>query len=275
MGEKKRKLTRLKAFQQDHPFCCICGGSVVTQTIEHAPPKIMFWDKRRLQGMEVPACKRCNNNSGPQDQLAALIAVMQSPVFYDGLSDERKLDYLSKLTKGCLHNIDGFESFFSNGGTQWVESKGVLQPHSKLKFKPELFTEHLNGWAVKQCLAHWYDKTGRVFSGNGIIIVRWLTNYELSDNPELESVISLFQNSAELIQGSQKSTDQFFIRYPNVKDGDNIDAIFCAYHGTAFIGAMIDNAEIIKKLELNPLGNHAACFKTCAEDGIYEVHLPL
>ncbi|MEP6018146.1 MAG: hypothetical protein ABJ251_06645 [Paracoccaceae bacterium] len=81
MGAKARRLAR---FKQSHPNCCLCGGEVPMETIEHTPPKAMFFGSLRPKGLEVPACRRCNNGSSQQDQFAALLACTQSPALISG-----------------------------------------------------------------------------------------------------------------------------------------------------------------------------------------------
>jgi len=271
MGEKKRKLARLQRFKLKHPVCCICGGKKETETIEHAPPIVMFWDKHRLQGMEVPACGRCNNGTGKEDQFAAFFAIMQSPAFYGGDSDQRMIRYFEKLSRGCIKNIPNFPTFFSSDGTIFLESAGLIQPQAKLVFKDEIFSKYLNKWAAKQAIAHWYFKHGSIFSESGVVLVRWMTNFELMSDNKISQLVSLFDNIDELIQGSKNSGDQFFIRHPNTKTGENIHLIFAAYHGTAFIAAMIDEPDWCEKITPRVLGNHSAAFQTSITDGVYEV----
>lgn len=89
------------------------------------------------------------------------------------------------------------------------------------------------------------------------------------NNKKIPELVSIFTNLDELIQGSQKSGEQFFIRYPNTKAGDNIHMMFSAYHGTAFIAAMVDDANWKTKFEPNILGNHSAAFCTNEATGLY------
>ena len=70
---------RSEKFRSEHPKCCLCGGVCNTEQVEHAPPKIMFVDKARPKGFEVPSCARCNNGSAQQDQIASMFALSQSP----------------------------------------------------------------------------------------------------------------------------------------------------------------------------------------------------
>ncbi|MEP3844284.1 MAG: hypothetical protein ABJM43_02905 [Paracoccaceae bacterium] len=81
MGAKARRLAR---FKQSHPNCCLRGGEVPMETIEHTPPKAMFFGSLRPKGLEVPACRRCNNGSSQQDQFATLLAYTQSPALISG-----------------------------------------------------------------------------------------------------------------------------------------------------------------------------------------------
>lgn len=273
MGEKKRKLKRLEKYKIDHPKCCICGGSRDTETIEHAPPKVIFWDKYRLKGMEVPACARCNNGTGAVDQFASFFSIMQSPAFYEGVGSEGMIRYFDKVSRGCLSSIPDFATFFKDDGNILVEFQGVKQQQHKLVFKDEIFSKYLNKWAAKQAIAHWYFKHGSTFSEDGVVFVRWLTNYELMNNDKIPEFISLFDNLDELVQGSLKSGEQFFIKYPNTKSGENIHLMFAAYHGTAFIAAMIDDPEWHNKVTVNVLGNHSAAFQTASTHGIYQIEI--
>jgi len=130
MAEKKR---RLVSFKKKHPFCCLCGGEIPTQTIEHAPPKIMFWDKQRWPGLEVPACQRCNHGSSQSDQLAAFYAIAQSPDFYGTDTNEDRIKFFDKLGRGCQNNISEFGSFFVDAGKMSVLVNGRLETQHKIK----------------------------------------------------------------------------------------------------------------------------------------------
>ena len=59
--------------------CVLCGGNRSAESVEHAPPKVMFLDQTRPKGFEFPACKRCNKGSAEYDQLAAYVAYSQAP----------------------------------------------------------------------------------------------------------------------------------------------------------------------------------------------------
>jgi len=96
-------------------------------------------------------------------------------------------------------------------------------------------------------------------------------NHELITNSELEPFISRFGNVSNLYQGLKNNNKQFYIRYPETKFEDNIHLMFAAYHGTAFMAALIDNEEVLGRLGAKPLGNHSSMFMISAEQGIYSI----
>jgi hypothetical protein len=67
-----RRLTARRLAQ--HPLCCFCGGKTPATSLDHVPPKIVFWGKRRPNGLEMPACDACNQGTKKLDQAAGLFA---------------------------------------------------------------------------------------------------------------------------------------------------------------------------------------------------------
>lgn len=108
MPEKKR---RLDSFKLNHPYCCLCGGKNSTESIEHAPPKIMFWDKQRSKGLEVPACIRCNHNSSQSDQVAAFYSIAQSSEVMEVIVTKNVSNFSKKLEAVALITSRTLEHF--------------------------------------------------------------------------------------------------------------------------------------------------------------------
>ncbi len=65
----KKKLGKTKRFLLAHPYCCFCGGSEPSTTIDHIPPKACFPDGYWPEDFEFPACEVCNQGSKRDDQL--------------------------------------------------------------------------------------------------------------------------------------------------------------------------------------------------------------
>src|SRR6476661_4761778 len=82
MGEvsRRRRITARKL--EAHPFCCFCGGRTPATTIDHVPARIMFPDRRRPAGLEVPACVPCNEGTRLHETIAVVfsrISVFDDP----------------------------------------------------------------------------------------------------------------------------------------------------------------------------------------------------
>jgi hypothetical protein len=94
MASTHGKLGKKKRFLIDHPYCCFCGGTEVSTTIDHIPPKACFPDGYWPEEFEFPACAACNQGSKRDDQLAG---------FYTQLLDfnesNRTAQDAAKMTK--------------------------------------------------------------------------------------------------------------------------------------------------------------------------------
>lgn len=260
MGERK---SRLNSFRLKHPNCCLCGGENPTETIEHSPPKVMFWSKHRLKGMEVPACRRCNNGLSSEDQLAAFFALSQSQRG-NNLSNEES-NYLDKIITGVTNNIPEMKQMIKLGGNFGIQSNKVIFDHTLL------FGKYLNKWAAKQSIAHWYELTeGRILSSDGLIAVRWQTNYELAINQEFTDLVSKLGERAELFMGEWRPSDQFFLRYSiNLEEG--IGAIFAAYHNCGFIAFLVEDRELLSGLKIKILGTHGSAYAPDKKQGLVQI----
>jgi hypothetical protein len=90
MGEKKRRLTLSKRFIRSNPHCCFCGGA--SQTVDEIPPRVMFWQRRWPEGLQFPACEKCNRGRSPIDLVFSFyIKCSELRDAYIDLSDFRKL----------------------------------------------------------------------------------------------------------------------------------------------------------------------------------------
>ena len=74
MGEAKETRILRERMLAQRPGCIYCAGAAVADTIEHMPPIAMFEGRRRLRGLEFPACGTCNGGTKHPDLVAALLA---------------------------------------------------------------------------------------------------------------------------------------------------------------------------------------------------------
>ena len=261
MGAAKKRLVEMK---QKYPFCCLCAGGNFTETIEHAPPKVMFWHKHRQKGMEVPACKRCNGGTSQDDQLAAFICLTQSPRG-SNLSQEESA-YIDKVMSGAWNNIPHIKDMLKIG-------EPVGNNH-KIHFDNQLlFSERLNPWAAKQTFAHWFTLTdGKALTEKAVVAVRWMTNAELMTNHLFQNLVIKLEGTRSLKNGEWESDDQFKLKY-SLNAKEELGAIFAKYHGAAFMAAVVGDKKSLGGYKGELLGGHSAAFMTSTKNGIYEVTL--
>jgi hypothetical protein len=74
MGEARRKQTATQKFTAQFPRCCLCGGLRPTTTREHMPPKSLFDNRHRPEGLVVPACDDCNRGTSAADLTVAIVS---------------------------------------------------------------------------------------------------------------------------------------------------------------------------------------------------------
>ena len=79
MGQAKAKKAKRAKFLKENPWCCYRGGGEPTTTLDHDPSIQKFPHRRRPKGLEVPACKPCNNATGPHEQVAMLGRLYPDP----------------------------------------------------------------------------------------------------------------------------------------------------------------------------------------------------
>jgi hypothetical protein len=206
MGEAKQRKARLASMLQEHPFCCFCGGTVAATTIEHAPPIVFFINKQRPKSYEFPACARCNNGSGPADQIAALVMGSAS-------RNDIPSEYVMRVARGVRNNQPKVVQWLT-GDTRpfWVEHKGVPVPKVAARMPQTVNEEWLNPWAAKQGFALWFQHTGRILGLEARVSVRWFTNYDVAKNEWPREFVSVLPNTAMLKMRLRTSRDEFIYK---------------------------------------------------------------
>lgn len=226
MGARARRLT---AFKLEHPYCCLCGGGVETETIEHAPPKIMFFRSQRPKGLEVPACVRCNNGSSQQDQFAALLACTRSPALISGGEDSPdELKHFKKLVDGVGNNTQ-IGPLFDAAPDRLVQVNGLIQRFKQIKIKTSAFDYYLFPLAAKQALAMWYDMTGTVFIENGSINILWIDPKTINTSTHVQRFLSTLPISGGLSQGTLNVDDQFQYKV-GISDDQTVGVYWPVFH---------------------------------------------
>lgn len=268
MGQKRDRLGR---FLNEHPLCCLCGGTLASETIEHAPPKVMFTGSHRPKGLEVPACKRCNNGMSAHDQIVALHCLLQSVKLF-GKDAKNTLEFvaLEKAIRGIGNNNPDVFGYLSPDGRETFRLPDGIASLLKIRLADDLFEKYLDPWAAKQVLAYWYDRTKSPATTGTIVLVRWITLAEFSNNKELRDFAGQFGNFRSLAQGNWDTKEQFFaISSDNFIE--KLGAFFFAYHNSAsFFGALIDNPDIQAGKLLSP-NNQFSVFRPDPSLGLVRI----
>ena len=269
MGQAKQRRER---FNTEHPYCCLCGGSIPTECIEHAPPKVLFFNKKRPRGLEVPSCIRCNDGSSQQDQAVAAFAFSQSPIAISGrtaLGAKYNARAIELMQRWATNNSD-------LGGTligmpdQWVQVNGVLQRVSSLILSEAIYDRFLNPWAVKQTLAFWYQIIGNPFSENGAIKVIWFTPQQRSDLRKFLANLPLNDKGTALKQGKFDTTAQFSFHHCITEDDGGAVFWVILHQGLSFVSFAFDDQP---KLQMQKFLNNSAlvAWSTNAKHGIHKI----
>jgi hypothetical protein len=257
MGEKKNRLER---FKLAYPNCCFCGGGRLTETVEHAPPRVFFRDKHRPKGLEFPACRRCNEGSSQLDQVASFVALVAS----DATRRRVKEEYIGKLLQGIRNNTPEIIQYFGPKAKRiYLNSRGVLQPMVKVPTDRRLFDDWLDPWAAKIACALWYHHTRNILSEEQRIHISWLTNAYLIEHGVPEQLIGIEGRVNWLYQGKVCTSDQFHYKF-RVDDDARIGYFLLALHESAIALAVVVDPQGVDKLgwSSSPL------FQTSAETGL-------
>lgn len=213
-------------FYDRHQYCCFCGGTVRATTIEHAPPKVLFKDKKRLKGLEFPSCSRCNNGTSQLDQVASLVSMTMGSVFNKSLEGE----YWEKLARGVYNNAPEVIEILASGGEEevWDLGRGS-EPLIRTLIDKRLFQNWLNPWAVKLALAVWYQHSGRIFGTEMCARVNWITNERIMSGMSLDPFYDAAPYGNSLNMGKVNSSDQFNYKY-NIDFDESIGVVLLCLH---------------------------------------------
>jgi hypothetical protein len=260
---RNRKSNSTKFFQE-HPLCCLCGGTVNATTIEHAPPIALFVDRQLPSNTHTfPACERCNNGSRHFDQIATLTALVQASMI-----TQEKDDYFLKVFEGVANNHPSVIPFFqtSDATMQEMSVKGTPQNMAIVPIDPLLFEFWLEPWAAKQAYALFYRHMGQILQPSARLVVSWITNAGIKDGRMPAEFLFSLKNTDLLHQGKKNSELQYEYRWGFQDD--------CG----CFSLILHDASIAIVAIYLNPLDAekhmHLQVFATNAEKGIHRVNPP-
>ncbi len=267
----RNRATRLEQFLKQNPICCLCGGTRPATSREHAPPRVMFVDKQRPKGIEVPACDRCNLGTANADQLAAFFCFSQALSLLEGKAKKREFRSFKKVLTAVANNNQSTQKFFTDFGTMFANVNGVFRPMRKVGINKKAVGDELNPWAVKQVLALWYNKTKIIVPENSVIFVRWFSLIEQKTNSRAETLRKSFPSFSTLSQGKLNADRQFSVRFKCETEFGTGQFHFSYHRSASFFALMFLKPEAADIARNGMLQTNFRQYSISSEQGIYEI----
>lgn len=238
MGKESR-LNRA-AFFEKQPHCIFCGGQQNATTKEHCPPRALFQSKWWPEGFEFPACETCNNGTGDDDVVVALIGRMD-PFLNSGNKDGRVAGLMHNVNKqypGFLKEMVGMSAGESRRAARSLGIKpppGLTYQQTGIVNVTERMDKAVQTLAGKLSKAIYYLETGQIFPAAGDIQFHWFTNTDLFKSgspPVLEAFEHIEAPVPRIFRNGQNLSEQFDYRYALSEDKEL--ALLRAVFGRAF-----------------------------------------
>jgi hypothetical protein len=215
MGEAKRRLgLRLRthaALLADAPGCIYCAGENVATTIEHMPPISVFEGRQRPKGLEFPACRACNNNTGHSDLLAALLSRV-----WPGVESEIQQRDVKKILAAISNNIPQvlFEMNISRASEKLARKRHNIPIDAHpLRADGPLLTAHMETFAAKLGFALHYEVRGTPVPASGGVKPMWFSNLRLFNGQIPDILFQMLPSPSTLRQGTKNAGSQFLYSY--------------------------------------------------------------
>jgi hypothetical protein len=175
MGEANIRRAR---FSADHPYCCFCGGTSRTESIDHVPPKSVFIGKlipNLKNSTEFPACHECNSGSRQYDQAAAMITLTSLHV--DAAVND---PHFLKLLRGVSNNansviheiVDGLKG--SRSAKRQIES--AIRTPVAITRTGKITDDVVRVLTAKLGFAYFYRSTGQIVPSSGGVLIDFKTS---------------------------------------------------------------------------------------------------
>jgi hypothetical protein len=231
MGQAKNSRRLSQRLLSDHPNCCFCGGGTNATSVDHVPPKIVFWGKRRPAGLEVPACRACNQGTRKLDQVAGIFSriLVDSTPPPDGEAEfERILGSVARDFPGWQRESVPSPAQVAAFGAQF----GSSTPGQPANIGP-LATDALNVVGAKLGFALHYQFTKTIVPPGGIVNVRFETNASLPPRG-LPAELTKHLGPAMVLKQGTWTTDGHFA-FRSVATPDGTAGVYLAHVGRAFL----------------------------------------
>jgi hypothetical protein len=215
MGESKQKKRAHAAILEACPHCIYCGATATT--IDHVPPRIMFWSKRRPKGLEFPCCNSCNHGTRLADMVAALI----SRTFPDARNETMQTE-VNKLFKEVNNNVPGLlEEMHLNEADRATHRRRLNTTEDQggyLRANGPLVSAYMQTFGFKTGFAFYYEATKKLVPKGGAVAARWFSNVERMTDQFPPTEWDFLLPAQTLRQGKFEVSDQFAYQWRLTED---------------------------------------------------------
>jgi hypothetical protein len=229
MGQAKIKRRLTQRILSEHKFCCFCGGQTSATTVDHVPAKSIFWGRRRPEGLELPACKACNEGTRKLDQAAGLFAR-----FRTGDEPLRRQFEFYQIAKQVSRDFPGWHTEMNPSAAQRHDFRRRFGRIDGMpaNFGP-LSEDAVYTLGAKLGFALHYTVSGRIVPPNGLVSVLFETTASVPEGGMVPLAIANLLGPEVVLKQGEWTTDEHFAYRPFVT-GDGAIGIYHARIGQSF-----------------------------------------
>lgn len=231
MGEKKRRLTLSKRFIRANPLCCYCGGA--SETLDEIPPRAMFWKRRWPEGLQFPACEKCNKGRSPIDVIFSFH--VKCGELRDEYIDLSEFQRLGRTIRNRFPEYMPDVASTPNKQQKIWEAAGfknaskLALPRIPGAVSPEKVSDVIESFLLRLTQALYWKEIGEIIPRKFLASITWVTNTAYLKPGEFSSILATMTDGLPIGRPTKRGniglSDQFFYRWGRIPD----EGVFCFF----------------------------------------------
>ena len=237
-----------KAFLHKHPLCCFCGGVRKSEEVDHVPSRVLFKDRQWPEGFEFPSCIRCNRATRLDEQVVAMLALVNTgpTQLADSAEVKERMRAVAYNHPALLAEMQPTIAQLRDAGRKYGIKPGAGQTHSDLPLlsvRGPLVNTAINNFARKLACALFYHHTGSIAPSNAAIAVRWYSNLQIEHDEIPRELANLLVGLPTLQRANTNLNEQFFYRWV-VSDTKAMTAFLAFFRQSFAILVFVNSSEL-------------------------------
>ncbi len=256
MGAAKRREenARAVAFAKSTQ-CVFCGGGVLADTVDHYPPKGVFYESKWPENYVFPACSSCNSVSREADNWVGWLTRFDPTRPHredDAKAMERRFRALEQRNPGLRQEMFGRTSAEMRGIARRLNLKpqpGKTYRDLPVAKLPEKSTVWMEIFAGKLGKALHFEHTRNIVPADAAVRHWWYTNASQLEGKVPDSIFDGDYGVPVLRRTNVDLSDQFHYVYQLSEEGDL--GLFVAKFGFSFmlVCAVAFDAHVMERIE--------------------------